>query len=326
MILEKAAGGNREQSGKAKLSCNDKVQEVSSILGNQSVLQMEKLSVGAAGVALQRWERDAGNYSNITLHGIGTGIPPEVSKSQYVGTTGEGQNFVLGWDSMVVFTEQAGAFQIGYVWDANQADPDFSGSGQTVEAVVTRGVASCTAVLASNGRDFALLHLDEGKLPWGLDQLRNLNDQWQDGITDIFISYTDDRKDQMAQGRAYTFARESVKAAVGGVNLLLLERGVLNQSNAIHSEIGLGYAPDGQMEVFGDMIAPYKSVWRDFAVTLGELNTDPNAADFNRCLFNRPYPNPNVTPPVEWSNIPAQPPQPGWFERFVNWVSGLFQR
>lgn len=44
MILEKAAGGNREQSGKAKLSYKDKVQKVSLILGNQSMLQMEKIS------------------------------------------------------------------------------------------------------------------------------------------------------------------------------------------------------------------------------------------------------------------------------------------
>lgn len=73
-----------------------------------------------------------------------------------------------------------------------------------------------------------------------MEQLRNLNDQWQDGITDIFISYTNDREDRGAQGRAYTFATESVNAAVGGVNLFLLDRGVLNRSNAIHSEIGLG--------------------------------------------------------------------------------------
>lgn len=340
MILEKASGGNREQSGKAKLSYKDKVQEVSPILGNQSMLQMEKISGESAGVVLQRWERDAGNYGNTTLYGIGTGNPPEVSRSQYVGTAGGGQNFVLGWNSMVVFTGQDGAFQIGNVVSDDPRYPAPAGPGQAVEAVVTRGVASCTAVLVSDGDEAAFLHLDHSRLPWGLEQLRAIDAQWRTqrpdggGIRNIFISYTDDRS---GHGDAFNFANRDIPGVFPLAQVSRLNRGTVDQSNAIHSEIGLGYTDDGQQEVFGDMLSPdfTQLIRRNFRVALNEMSTDLEDPGFNRFLFHQPYPNPHIEPPAIWANLvpadgiphppgPQQPARPGLFRRFINWIKQSF--
>lgn len=330
---------NHVECGKTELRrLNGGGGDIPIILGNASMLRTEQIPVQfRTDFIVQRWERDAGDYGSTALRIIGTAFDPSVAQSHYVATAAGRQNFVLGWNSMVQFTGQEQGFEIGEVVSDDPQYPARQIPSQTVEAVVTRGVATCTAVVASNGSNFAFLHLDKSWLPWGMGQLHNLNAQWRvnGGITNIFISYIDDRN---SQGVAFAFANNDVQTAFPNAQLRLLNRGILKNTDMVHSEIGLGYAESGDVELFGDMLSPhlYELLQLNMEFRLGDMNTDPDAADFSRYLFSSAYPNVDIVSPERWPNfapereppleaeqvpVPVPQAEPGLLRRFISWIT-----
>ncbi len=305
---------------------------------------------------IQRYERNAGNYGNKNILTALNGNDG-VRENRYVEVA-NGHNFVLGWDSMVTFTRNEGAFQIGDVFTRqhdggvlqNENIQNPPGEGAQIRSVVTRGVDTCTVVLVSNGVEFAMLHLDGADLAWGLGRIQELVGGWNPPISSIFVSYADDGHAINDLGQPEHLRNDFVNdlrhAFNGGhVAFHTITRGRIIVNHSTHSEIGVGF-DDDDLEIFGDMLKPNLADEVAYGTTINDAIVGDEQHDgLQRFLFNRPFPlDADMRHPEQWNAIeqeadeepqePAQvavpPPQanaqPGLFAGIGGFFRRLFRR